>query len=293
MAKRDARHPWLTCALMFALGGTAPVTSSTATRNPLYAVAAGQFEGKQGDLTVVPATDETGPGLANGHAGDWVVYKAFDFDSGVAAFKANVTAADGGTIGVCLDRPDGPVFGTVKFGRGTRGRDVTCPVANGQAGVRDVYLVFGGPAGATVGVKSFVFLKSVDSKGAPPDLSARLDRADDGEPQATKAWGMPEAGFTDDFADFSNWTGTGFTVARGVATAKGDASAHTPRVYVNKTDTGGEWRTMAEAALTVDVTADAARRPPGGGVRLGRRQAVGLRRAQRRGRCATGLPPPG
>jgi hypothetical protein len=239
--------------------GAAPGPGSTAGRNPLYPVPGGQFQDKQGDLSAAAAArPDDGPDLRNAHAGDWAVYRGFDFDSGVAAFKASVAAPGGAKITVRLDRPDGPVLGTLtvgKTGGAERFRDVTCPVDHSQAAVRDVYLVFDdAPSGASV--RSFVFLKSVQGKGPVPDLSGRLDKADDGEPQATRAWGMPEAGFTDDFADLSHWKGTGFSVANGAVVAKGDASAFTPDVYINKTDTGGEWRTLAEASLTVDVTAD-------------------------------------
>ena len=230
------------------------------TRNPLFTVPGGQFQAEHGDLAVGPAGD-AGPTLVNAHAGDWAAYKAFDFDSGVAGFKveASCTAA-GNTLEVRLDRPDGPLLGTVKLRRTGRPTDFAglgCTVDNGQAGVRDVYLVFGGTdRSATAAVQLFIFQKSVREKGPPADLSKRVDRADDNEPQATRAWGMPESGLTDDFADLANWTGHGFTVANGAAVATGDARAFTPRAYINKTDTGGDWRTMAQASLTADVTAD-------------------------------------
>jgi hypothetical protein len=102
-------------------------------------------------------------------------------------------------------------------------------------------------------------------KPSPPDLSVRLDRPDDGERQATVAFGVPEAGFADDFADLSHWTGQGLAVADHAAAAAGDAAAFTPAVYINKTDTGGDWRTLAQAALTVDVTPAAPSSCPGVG----------------------------
>ncbi len=234
---------------------TAPAVS---TRNPLAPVDAGRCQDHRGG-----AVD--GPAWAAARPGDWAAYRAFDFDSGVAAFRATVTATAAGTLTVRLDRPDGPLMGTAAVPpTGGNALDVTCPVDHGQAGVRDVYLGFAAadPA-ATVAVRSFVFLKStVPVKDPPPDLSARVDRPDDGEPQATAAFGMPEAGFTDDLADLARWSGHGLTPGPGGATAAGEASALTPHAYVNKTDTGGDWRTLAQAALTADVTpVDAAARP--------------------------------
>ena len=40
--------------------------------------------------------------------------------------------------------------------------------------------------------------------------------------------------------------------------AASTAFAFTPHVYINKTDTGGEWRTMAEASLSAEIVADSA-----------------------------------
>ena len=108
--------------------------------------------------------------------------------------------------------------------------------------------------------------------GQAVDLSSRLDVAG-GEPQATHAWGMPEAGFTDDFEDgtMGRWSGHGLAVtSQGIdgthsLAASGDAFAFTPHAYINKTDTGGEWRTMAEASLAADVMADSAGARPGVG----------------------------
>ena len=246
-----------------------PATSPAATRNPLFTVAGGQFQDRRGGPSVGPAGD-AGPVLVHARAGNWAKYAAFDFDSGVAGFRIE-SATQGGTasLEVHLDRPDGPLLGRIARLPKSNAPDgylsASCKVDNGQAGVRDVYLVFGGDAAATTAVQMFVFEKSLKHRGPPPDLSVRLDRPDVADRPATTAWGVPEAGLTDDFADgrMANWNAHGFTVDHGTAVAKGDAVAFTPRAYINPTDTGGEWRTMAQAALTADLTADDAAAKPG------------------------------
>ena len=151
--------------------------------------------------------------------------------------------------------------------------DVTCNVDNSQAGARDVYLIFHGEApggGAVLNLKSFVFLKSVVvATAGPVDLAGRLDK-EDGEPQATHAWGMPENGFTDDFPQgMAHWKSRGFTAnGQGLdphAATEGSALAwaYTPDVYINKTDTGGDWRSLAEAALSADLLAATKESRPG------------------------------
>ncbi len=118
-------------------------------------------------------------------------------------------------------------------------------------------------------LRSFVFLKTTVLPGTGPvDLSARLDKPDDGEPQGVRSWGMPENGFADDFAPglSAHWTGTGLTAAHGALAFDGggeSAFVYTTDVYINKTDTGGEWRSLAEGALSADLVAGAPGSRPG------------------------------
>lgn len=246
-----------------------------ATNNPLNVVKADSFDAKSPGVQTEPCS-ESGMNLKSIHDGDYVMYKGFDFDSGVAAFKARIAANSKGTIEVHLDSVTGPLMGTVNFlptGGWQNWADAATNVDNSLATVRDVYLVFHGESkGSLVNISQWVFLKSTVIAGQNVDLSSRLDSADDGEPQATKAWGMPEIGFTDDFEKgLTNWTVSGLTAsdkalggAHSLAHTGPDLGyAFTPNVYINKTDTGGEWRTLAEASLAADVIIDSPDAKPG------------------------------
>jgi len=261
--------------LLFALMLIVGENKASAANNPLNTIKADSFDNKS-DGIKTEACSEGGMDLCSIHDGDYAMYKAFDFDSGVAAFQIRIAANQKGSIDVRLDSPTGPLLGTCSFqptGGWQSWANATCNVDNSQAGVRDVYLVFHGEGDAAlVNVSQFVFLKSTVIAGQGIDLSGRLDVKDD-EPQATHAWGMPETGFTDDFADgtMSHWIASGLTVtdhgidgSHSVAHTGTDLGfAYTPDVYINKTDTGGEWRTMAEASLAADIVINSVDARPG------------------------------
>ena len=264
------------CAAAFILTVLAGfgVPAAQAAKNPLNVIEAPSFDAKSGNFKTEPAS-EGGVTLSAIHDGDYAVYKDYDFDSGVAAFKARVSSPHKGSIEIHLDSPTGKLLGTCPVDD-THGwqnwADVTCNVDNSQAGARDIYLVFHGEpnnGAAVLNLKSFVFLKSVVTANASTvDLSGRLDH-EDNEPQATHAWGIPETGFTDDLAHgMSHWKSSGFTAdGRGPAphatTGDTPAWAYTPDVYINKTDTGGNWRTLAEASLAADLVAGTKTARPG------------------------------
>ena len=139
----------------------------------------------------------------------------------------------------------------------------------------DVYLIFrGNSQKALVNVSSFVFLKSIAISPSEvlPGFPDRVDAADD-ELQAPTAWGMPEKGFVDDFEDgrLGNWNAKGIALTKNAIDENFSAEssgtnfnfAFTPGVYINRTDTGGEWRTMAEASLAADIIFDSANARPG------------------------------
>ncbi len=243
-----------------------------AANNPLSPIRATDFDGKSGDISTETCS-EGGENLAGIHNGEWVVYKAYDFDSGVAAFKARFATVRAGEIEVRLDREDGPLLGVAEFdstGDWQTWENVAVNVDNSQAGVRDIYLVFRGyTRSALVNLSTFTFLKSTVLENRATDMSLRLDEVDD-EPQATEAWGVPATGFTDDFSDgLKHWKSEKMEVRTAGSTSfmvspdAGPAYAVTPGVYINKTDTGGEWRTMAQASLTVSVIADGEKSRPG------------------------------
>jgi hypothetical protein len=264
--------PWLLVTIIL-FGGV----NVFAAKNPLNTIVAANFDAKS-DGIKTEACSEGGNDLCSIHDGDYVVYKNYDFDSGVAGFKARIASIPSGSIEVRLDSPTGPLMGTCPF-KSTGGwqnwQDVVCKVDNSQSGVRDVYLVFhGGTKNALVNVISLVFLKSMvaSTKQIPLGFADRTDVAD-GEPQSSNSWGMPENGFTENFEDgqLKNWTASGITVTTNALNQNYSAAsvgtninfAFTPNVYINETDTNGEWRTLAEASLSADVMLDSSSACPG------------------------------
>lgn len=253
-----------------------PQGGAGAANNPLNAIAAVGYDSKFGTVKT-EVCSEGGKNLCFIHDGDYVVYKRYDFDSGVAAFKARVATIRNGSIEIRLDRPTGVLVGACPI-HSTGGwqdwDDAVCAVDNSQSGVRDVYLVFKGGSGALLNVSFFVFLKSIVSHPTqiPLGNSNRVDVQDD-EPQASKAWGVPEGGFRDDFeaGQLANWLASGIVISTNGVDEKCSAGsmgtnlnfAYTPSVYINKTDTGGDWRTLAEAALSADIVLDSPAACPG------------------------------
>jgi hypothetical protein len=253
------------------------VNQAVATNNPLNTVKAESFDAQYGKIKT-EVCSEGGRDICSIHDGDYTVYKDFDFDSGVAGFQARIATVNQGSIEVRLDSLTGTLLGVCPFdntGGWQDWRDIICKVDNSQAGVRDVYLVFhGNSKKSLVNVSSFVFLKSIvinptRNLAGFPD---RVDTADD-EPQAPEAWGMPEKGFTDGFEDgrLGNWNASGITVTKNAMDGKFSAEssgtnfnfAFMPGVYINKTDTGGEWRTIAEASFAADIILDSSNALPG------------------------------
>jgi Carbohydrate binding module (family 6) len=248
-----------------------------AANNPLDTIMAANYDTKSG-MIKTESSSEGGNDICSIHNGDFVVYKDCDFDSGVAAFKARIASIRKGSIEIRLDSPAGRLMGVCPFdnsGGWQEWEDVRCKVDNSQAGPRDVYLVFHGQGtGALVNVRSFVFLKSIvmNPSEVPLGFPDRVDVVDD-EPQGTNSWGMPEAGFTDDFehGDLSNWIAKGISITTNAVEGGYSAEslgtdfnfAFTPNAYINKTDTGGEWRTLAEASLTADMVIDSPAARPG------------------------------
>ena len=249
---------------------THPLSAAPA-KNPLDNIEASAADEKSPGIRAEPIANG-GIALASIHDGEYAVFKAYDFDSGVAAFKARVaTPRKGGRLEVRLDRVDGKLLGicTIDASDGWNNwEDVTCNVDNTQAGVHDAYLVFHGePGDAVFNLHSFVFLKTtVLPSAGRVDLSGRLDNPDDGEVQGVRAWGMPESGFTDDFPQglSAHWVGSGFTVGDPIQGVIGRALAYdgkgrepafvyTKDVYINKTDIGGDWRSIAEGELSVNI----------------------------------------
>jgi Carbohydrate binding module (family 6) len=237
------------------------------SNNPLDIIRAEKFDGKSPGIGV-EACALGGQDLCSIHDGDYIVYRHFDFDSGVAAFMASVATLHDGQIEIRFDSKTGPLAGICVF-KNTGGwqewNDVGCGIDSSLSGVRDVYLIFhGNAAKALVNLNSFVFQKTIVA-GPGLELSTTVNRADvpDEEPQAADCWGEPDSLFSDSFEnDISdNWTTQGMGVvtnlndnSRALTALNGGLNfALTPNTYINKTDTGGEWRTQAEASLSADI----------------------------------------
>ena len=258
-------------AWLAALGSILFVLNVSAANNPLSPVNADSFSDHSGGISTEPS-EEGGKNLATVHDGDYVAYKNFDFDSGVAGFTARIATSHSGTIEIRLDNPNGTLLGKCSFtntGGWQSWSDISCKVDNSQAGVRDIYLVFHGHSKKSlVNVLSFKFQKTLvtTSTNETVDLAGRVDAVDD-EVQSTNSWGIPENGFADDFEDghLRNWNTSGIVATMqaidehysAASTGTNFNFALTPNAYINKTDTGGEWRSLAEASLAADLILDA------------------------------------
>ena len=260
-------------------------TLRAATRNPLDVIAAPSCEDRSPAIRLEPdPASQTSTHLANVHDGDFALYRALDFDSGVAAFRATVAGSRSGTLELHLDSPTGPLLGACPFqpsGGWDQWQDVAANVDHSQAGVRDVYLLFHAPpdeapnSRALVNLRSFVFLKStVTPTTDAPDLASRLDSPDNHEPQSDVAWGFPKDGFRENFSDDvwrTHWKNLDDLTLqplpdssiRVATSGEHPLFAYTPNFYLNQTDTGGEWRTFAEGTVVAELTADDLSSRPG------------------------------
>lgn len=274
-----AKGKWRVAACVAIFLAVLSSRKAGAANNPLSTVNADSYN-LQSPGIKTEACDEGGKNICSVHDGDFVGYKSFDFDSGVAGFKARIATPAGGSLEIRLDSPTGPLLGSFAF-KNTGGwqswQDITCKVDNSQAGVRDIYLSFHSDSKKSlVNVRSFSFLKSLaiipgaEQRGFPE----RVDVVDD-EVQSTNSWGMPENGFSDDFEDghMGNWNAIGMVATANALDKKFSvesrgtnvSTAIAPKVYINKTDTGGEWRSLAEAALAVDIVLDSTAAHAGAG----------------------------
>jgi hypothetical protein len=264
---------------MFSVAVSAAGAVEAASRNPLNSITASSRDRLGGKATLAQGrSGETVVSLAA--AGDYALFKGCDFDSGVAGFRARISAAQGGVLEIHLDAPNGKLLGSCRFPASRTGRawrEIRCPVNNALAGVRDVYLVLArSESPAAVSLSSFQFQKSLgaDAKRLALGSADRVDAPDD-EPQSTNAWGMPERVFAEGFESqpLQHWSTQGLApTARALAGSGALISpntnlnfAYATDVYLNKADTGGEWRSMSQGAVTVDIALDTeAARPAAG-----------------------------
>lgn len=268
---------------------------SFAANNPLNPIPAESADVKPDAIRVEPCS-EGGTSFCGIRDGDCLVYKNYDFDSGVAGFQARIATMYKGKIEIRLDATNGPLMALCSFDKTKSWKDwetITCKTDHSLAGVRDIFLIFQSPEPARppdglINLAWFVFLKSIVADPAHVMLGSptRVD-VDDNEPQATHGWGIPENGFTENF-DAGNslrWRTVGMVIASNSPDGKFFAAspstnfhyAFTPNAYINKTDTGGEWRTLAEASLTAEITIDAPESHPGiGFISADGRQWIGV-----------------
>jgi Carbohydrate binding module (family 6) len=148
--------------LTYSVNASPPFAIRSA-KNPLNTIVAENYDAVSGEIKN-EVCGEGGYNLCSIHDGNYIVYKDYDFDTGVAAFKARVASTNHCLIEVRLDDPAGPLIGSCPF-EGTGGwqewRDVICKVDNLQDGVRNICLVFrGDPRSVLVNLSWFVFLKS-------------------------------------------------------------------------------------------------------------------------------------
>ncbi len=249
-----------------------------AANNPLASIRAEHYDDKSAGVKMEDCT-LGGRDICSIHNGDYVLYKAYDFDSGVAGFKAMIASKNEGRIEIHLDNLTGPLLGTRPFEK-----PVTGKTGRRSPGARltihrrvfaYIYLVIRGSSNrALVNVSTFQFLKSLPAHSAdvPATLSNRVD-SPDAEPSATGAWGVPAAGFHDDFKNenLTRWIfqamSRAASGASGYPCLKAEGTnlslAYTPDAYINETDTGGDWRTMAEASLAAEITLNSTKAEPG------------------------------
>ena len=98
--------------------------------------------------------------LSNIEDGDWVRLRGVDFGEGAESFSARVaSAAQGGSIELHLEAPDGTLVGTCAVeatGDWQTWADTSCAV-DGATGVHDLYLVFTGGDSYLFNVNSWQF----------------------------------------------------------------------------------------------------------------------------------------
>jgi hypothetical protein len=173
------------------------------TKNPLETIRAENFDAKSRSIKL-EACSLGGRDICSVHDGDYIIYRHYDFDSGVAAFKASIATKSSGEIEIRLDSRSGPLAGICHFddtGGWQDWQDVGCDVDGSLPGVRDIYLIFhGNSKNALINLNSFVFQKSIEVSPTP-GLSSTIKRVDiqDGEPQAPVSWGEPQSVFADSF----------------------------------------------------------------------------------------------
>src|ERR1700744_6492527 len=109
MGSRGWRRLVIVLAALFAV--ILPDENAVAANNPLSTINADSFSHKSPGIKT-EACDEGGQDLSSIHDGNYVMYEKFDFDSGVAGFKARIATRAEGSMEIRLDGPTGPLLGT-------------------------------------------------------------------------------------------------------------------------------------------------------------------------------------
>lgn len=126
--------------------------------DPYARVEAETFNAQRGIET--EPCEEGGMNLASIDDGDWVRLRGVDFGEGAESFSARVaSAAEGGSIELHLDAPDGMLVGTCAVeatGGWQEWSDTSCGI-DGATGVHDLVLVFTGGQSYLFNVNSWQF----------------------------------------------------------------------------------------------------------------------------------------
>ncbi|XYI01076.1 glycoside hydrolase family 43 protein [Sorangium sp. So ce1128] len=145
-------------------GSIVPVTYTTdglkqvGHLDPYARVEAETFNAQRGIET--EPCEEGGMALADINDGDWVRLRGVDFGAGAESFSARVASgAEGGSIELHLDAPDGMLVGTcaVEATGGWQAWSDTSCVVTGATGVHDLVLVFTGGESYLFNVNSWQF----------------------------------------------------------------------------------------------------------------------------------------
>ncbi len=255
-------------------GSIVPVTYTTdglkqvGHLDPYARVEAETFNAQSGIET--EPCEEGGMDVASIHDGDWVRLRGVDFGEGAESFSARVaSAAEGGSIELHLDAPDGTLVGTCAVeatGGWQAWSDTSCGV-DGATGVHDLYLVFTGGESYLFNVNSWQF-SPIGGGGAG---GAGTVGSTSGGGAVSGSGGGGGAG-----SGSGSGSGGGSTVGTG-----GASSGSAPPAQTSGGTSGGESSDPAGCSCR-----SASRAPSGNALVLTALLAasLGLRRRDRRGR---------
>ena len=127
---------------------TVSINVAVTEGDPFVRNKAEDFNEKLG--TITEKSTESGLNVGAITNGQWIKFSHIDLGTGAKSFEARVASASaGGALDVVLDRPDGPVIGTIEVkntGGWQKWITASCEVKDAR-GVHDIYLKFRGGSG--------------------------------------------------------------------------------------------------------------------------------------------------